>query len=59
MNCETNNCDHMGGVLAGAAIGAGVGIVLEYLSDTVNDKIAPRSYVISGISGRKPRHSKG
>ena len=30
MNCETNNCDHMGSVLAGALIGAGVGIVLEY-----------------------------
>jgi len=30
MYCETNNCEHTGSVLAGALIGAGVGIVLEY-----------------------------
>jgi hypothetical protein len=30
LNCEISNCDHMRSALTGAAIGAGVGIVLEY-----------------------------
>lgn len=30
MYCETNNCDATRSVLTGAAIGAGVGMVLEY-----------------------------